>query len=1168
MILFVVFFSSIGVSQIVANFVGQAPTCPQGSDGSLCCTSVTGGIPPYTCTITSPVGPFPYNSTTNCFSSLASGPYTIHITDNYGNSGNVNGIVPPSVNPPIVITASITNASCGLTNGSACCTVTGGSGSYTYLWIRFSDFATLGTGLCQTGLDPNDSYSFTVYDSNTPCFAIAEIIVDETTLSADVESVNSNCVEPNCDGSASITLTGVGPYNITWTSGGLSNATHISSTVNLTGLCPGTYTGTVTDANGCVANINFTINLEGADVISNATIGGVQYHVISVNTTWDQAWFSNQSTIIVDANVYVSPGVTFNIVGLNVLVTPQHSIRAVTSSTIAANNSVFDVICGDTWRGFEIQGSGINGTNRSKLVMNNCTVRHAESAISNHNTSITNFNNTSGANTGGIITVSNSRFEDNVNDLRIANFINNTSDPLNYSAKFDNCVFQLENLPATWEFALFGNPVTQNQILTSGRIRLLTTNDTEFTRCRLINLNPAYSNATKTLGLNVKGTTFTWIGADAGDDFVIANYNSQIAGWRTGIEISGNSGLASNASLPLNFVTNTRFQNHQGLITSANVPIIIANNRFDPYPTIAYQHVYQSAYNVIGNQHCAIYMNNLANENGTHVQQFFIAHNRIENSTNLIAAQSNIPNSYGMYLYSTGILNNFIVEDSIINCGIGMLFTFINKSPIANSTVGVHYECNYFKDNSQDVLIAANTTGAVNSYGVASQQGWFFNNPFNQIRSAGNNFVDSPNTLNPIDDVSTTSTGTLPPHFYRYNNMELANGPAELTTPVHTPSQEFQNFCDYDWRTVLDANEQEEVLMRTELIEIKEEIATIKDRGETAQLLNQIGAITNENAILLYEQLSSKSPTLSQEVLLSTIQKEYEMPNALLADILESNPQAAKDYEILCALAQKSNPLDEYQNSQVMSGQYWQGELELLYEKAGIVQAGISNEILMRTISNNSVVQLIEYLDENNYDEAILKSQILADYHQIENALELLEDASNVKGSTINENRFQTWSQIIQIKNEIQLNGVPMSEENLVTLENHWHQDTDQLGELAYSLLVTYAGYPNIYPEAPENLRSIAQPNGYLEKTKNPTLDVWPVPCQNYVNVKLEYDATSQIKINVYNNQGQLQFELIAEKGQSEFFLSMEDIPVGLYYMSLFDLDSNKFIASKHFSKR
>jgi hypothetical protein len=28
-------------SQINATFVGQSPTCPQGNDGSLCCTSIT-----------------------------------------------------------------------------------------------------------------------------------------------------------------------------------------------------------------------------------------------------------------------------------------------------------------------------------------------------------------------------------------------------------------------------------------------------------------------------------------------------------------------------------------------------------------------------------------------------------------------------------------------------------------------------------------------------------------------------------------------------------------------------------------------------------------------------------------------------------------------------------------------------------------------------------------------------------------------------------------------------------------------------------------------------------------------------------------------------------------------------------------------------------------------
>ncbi len=248
---------NVVLGQIDATFDGQSPTCPQGSDGSLCLTSITGGIPPYNFAITSPTGTFSFNSISSCFGNLFPGPYNIAISDNYGNNGTVEAFV-PNQNSPLVITATGTDAYCGQSNGSVCCTVTGGTGNYTYLWIRYSDFQILGNDLCLGDLDPNESYSFTVYDAGSPCIANVEIVVQANNLNMNAATTNTLCTAPYCSGSINLTPNGAAPYTYTWIgSNGFS-----SNEEDIAELCPGSYSVSVTDNNGCSVNEVFEIELD------------------------------------------------------------------------------------------------------------------------------------------------------------------------------------------------------------------------------------------------------------------------------------------------------------------------------------------------------------------------------------------------------------------------------------------------------------------------------------------------------------------------------------------------------------------------------------------------------------------------------------------------------------------------------------------------------------------------------------------------------------------------------------------------------------------------------------------------------------------------------------------------------------------------------------------
>lgn len=132
---------------------------------------------------------------------------------------------------------SIVNVSCfGDTTGSAALTVTGGVG-LAFSWDNGAfteDLSGLGAG----------TYVLTASDS-TGCVVVDSVVITEPMAIAVMDSSASISCFGDMDGFIDLTVSGGTPgYNYAW-----SNGDSVSA---LTGLGVGTYTVTITDANGCV----------------------------------------------------------------------------------------------------------------------------------------------------------------------------------------------------------------------------------------------------------------------------------------------------------------------------------------------------------------------------------------------------------------------------------------------------------------------------------------------------------------------------------------------------------------------------------------------------------------------------------------------------------------------------------------------------------------------------------------------------------------------------------------------------------------------------------------------------------------------------------------------------------------------------------------------------
>lgn len=148
--------------------------------------------------------------------------------------------------PPLVVTPSMTPATCGASNGAASVSTSGGVGPFTFLWSPGGQ-----TTSSISNLAPG-TYTVTVNDplSCTPP-QVVPITVTSTGAAPVLNPtvVNATC---GCNGSINLNTTGgVAPYTFAW-SGGLTGGSP-------TNVCPGTYTVTVTGANGCTATASATV---------------------------------------------------------------------------------------------------------------------------------------------------------------------------------------------------------------------------------------------------------------------------------------------------------------------------------------------------------------------------------------------------------------------------------------------------------------------------------------------------------------------------------------------------------------------------------------------------------------------------------------------------------------------------------------------------------------------------------------------------------------------------------------------------------------------------------------------------------------------------------------------------------------------------------------------
>jgi len=282
--------------------------------------------------------------TTGTALNLTAGSYTCTVTDGKGCSASTAVNITQPVAALVASDSASVNLLCnGTDNGSASIAVSGGNGNYSFSWN------TLPVQTSPTALNlAAGTYTCTVTDGKG-CSATTAIAISQPTalLTSILSFANVTCAGDN-NGSATANASGSnGPYGYTWSNG--------SSGPGISAVGVGSYTLTVTDANGCTNSTSVSITSTGPNVsilgktnpcqgkmsgsitIQATGISSLSYHWnngIGGLTTLSNLDSGYYSVTVTDLN-----GCTAS-TSVNLLLLPDPPAHAGTSQTISLGHSI------------------------------------------------------------------------------------------------------------------------------------------------------------------------------------------------------------------------------------------------------------------------------------------------------------------------------------------------------------------------------------------------------------------------------------------------------------------------------------------------------------------------------------------------------------------------------------------------------------------------------------------------------------------------------------------------------------------------------------------------------------------------------------------------------------------------------------------------------------
>lgn len=253
-------------------------------------------------TATGGSGGFSYNwgggITGNNINVSAAGLYTVTATDGNNCTGTLSVDVTADTQPPTISAGANQSITCP--GGNVVLQGTGPTGAqYTILWTTSNGNITSGASTYNPVVNAAGTYTLAVTNNTNGCQSQATTMVTgpPAAISITLTPTNITCAGLNNGQISSQVSGGGGGYMYSWS--------NMATTQNISNLGPGSYTLTVTDANGCTATSTTTITSPSALTVNvsttNQTQVGVNNGTATANPTggtggYTYAWSNSGTT--------------------------------------------------------------------------------------------------------------------------------------------------------------------------------------------------------------------------------------------------------------------------------------------------------------------------------------------------------------------------------------------------------------------------------------------------------------------------------------------------------------------------------------------------------------------------------------------------------------------------------------------------------------------------------------------------------------------------------------------------------------------------------------------------------------------------------------------------------------------------------------------------------
>lgn len=257
---------TVDVIQPLTATINKTDIYCNGNATGIITVNPSGGLPPYTYSIDAT-----NFQTGNTFTNLTAGNYTIILKDtNTPQSSIAVSITITEPAPLVIVSTNQTNINCfGTNSGSIDLTVSGGNGTYSFVWRNQSNVI-VGTTEDITNLNVG-TYTCTIRDANPNASTCPSITTNPITITTRPQLiatlVSQINVEINGEPTGAIDIDvvgGFGNYTYAWSNGAI--------TQDLAGIVAGTYSVIITDELGCSTTLNNIVITEPTQLVVTENI--------------------------------------------------------------------------------------------------------------------------------------------------------------------------------------------------------------------------------------------------------------------------------------------------------------------------------------------------------------------------------------------------------------------------------------------------------------------------------------------------------------------------------------------------------------------------------------------------------------------------------------------------------------------------------------------------------------------------------------------------------------------------------------------------------------------------------------------------------------------------------------------------------------------------------